>query len=70
MLHESCIFLGKRQTNREGSAEICSENNAELASISSRKDANTLHDYIRHDDVMAERATIYVWTDTKVHVSL
>ena len=62
MLHQSCIFLGKRETNRDGAIKVCTENDAELAVVLNNDDAAVVDDYIRHTDVMAEKATIYVWT--------
>ena len=68
--HESCIFLGKRQTNRDGAVTICEDNDAELAVLTNQNEANIVHDYIRHSDVMAERATAYIWTNMQVNVSM
>ena len=62
MLHQSCLFLGNRKSTRDGSIKVCIENDAELAVISNNEEAIIVDDYIRHTSVIAEKATIYVWT--------
>lgn len=63
LLHERCYFLGKRHSSLAGSRIICDENDAILALVGNQTDADRLRDYIRHDDVMTQKETVYVWTE-------
>jgi len=40
----------------------CDENGGKLAVISNQKEADVVHDYIRHTAPMSIQSTIYVWT--------